>query len=450
MSILEKIFEAKTNIYRLIWSLGSRFGSTVLSFLVLYAASHALSTEEYGLYIFLFSVGSSLGLILVFGQHILLVKHYRVGGHQKGLTNQDVLLANATWLGVGCGLQLAAAFVVYVFSDSLPNPYCYLPVALLFGAIFTLSEYLQNYFRIHGQIALALAPRENIWRTLCAVSLPALAYGGYLTTGVQAAGLVTFLLALMIVYQVARFVNAEGLRFLRPDARSQNAIDWRKWNIETFYFTSNNFFISAASYLETILIGLVLSLEAAAFYFVAYRISMLLTLPVLAIDTVGVPLIAARFQNNDKTGAQYVTALLSAGSFVCALIGAIFLYFAGEFILRQFDQSFPQNFNVLLVLSLGSIIHAFFGPGTWLTMIGGGEKYILGARAVVFIFYLGLLALLGYWFGLVGIAIASITQLTVVHLIARRWAIRRWSVDNMATAIFKTLGSMRHQANGGS
>nr|WP_286175724.1 lipopolysaccharide biosynthesis protein [Labrenzia sp. CE80] len=360
------------------------------------------------------------------------------------------MLANATWLGVGCGLQLAAAFVVYVFSDSLPNPYCYLPVALLFGAIFTLSEYLQNYFRIHGQIALALAPRENIWRTLCAVSLPALAYGGYLTTGVQAAGLVTFLLALMIVYQVARFVNAEGLRFLRPDARSQNAIDWRKWNIETFYFTSNNFFISAASYLETILIGLVLSLEAAAFYFVAYRISMLLTLPVLAIDTVGVPLIAARFQNNDKTGAQYVTALLSAGSFVCALIGAIFLYFAGEFILRQFDQSFPQNFNVLLVLSLGSIIHAFFGPGTWLTMIGGGEKYILGARAVVFIFYLGLLALLGYWFGLVGIAIASITQLTVVHLIARRWAIRRWSVDNMATAIFKTLGSMRHQANGGS
>ena len=62
---------------RFIPAFSSRFSSTILSFFVLLTASHFLPTQEYGLYVFLFSIGSGLGLIAVLGQQILVVKHYR-------------------------------------------------------------------------------------------------------------------------------------------------------------------------------------------------------------------------------------------------------------------------------------------------------------------------------------------------------------------------------------
>ena len=93
---------------KLFWSLLSRGSSTILSFALLFAASHALETDEYGLYIFLFSVGSSLGLICVFGQQVLLVKHFRLQNHEPGRTNQGILFYNSLWLLLGCGGQLLA------------------------------------------------------------------------------------------------------------------------------------------------------------------------------------------------------------------------------------------------------------------------------------------------------------------------------------------------------
>ncbi|WP_417688216.1 lipopolysaccharide biosynthesis protein [Roseibium sp.] len=432
-------FLQQISVMNFIWSMGSRFGSTVLSFLVLYAASHSLPTAEYGLYIFLFSVGSSLGLIFVFGQHVLLVKHYRLDGHARGETNQGILLANASWLAFGSAVLVLAASVTWAYADRLETPYNSLPIAFLFAAIFALSEYFQNYFRIHGRIALALGPRENIWRILCAMALPALAYSGYMTSGATAAEVVTLLLGVTVTYQFVKFLQFEGIGFIwRRDALPSRDI-WRTWRTETGFFTANSFFNSAASYFETILIGLLLDLEAAAFYFVAFRISMLLTLPVLAIDTVGIPLISACFQENDRRGAQRITAFLSAGSFALALIGGLFLYFFGGFILSQFDPNFEQHFGILLILCLGAITSAFFGPGTWLIMIGNGEKYLLVMRTIVFVVYLAALGILGYELGLAGVAVASWLQLLAVHLFSRRWVIRRWQVDNAATSLIAVL-----------
>lgn len=418
---------------KIFWSLVSRGSSTVLSFALLFVASHVLDTNEYGLYIFLFSVGSSLGLIAVFGQQVLLVKHFRLATHARGETNQSLLYYNALWLGIGCGGQLLAALVIWLLSDRIPYPYDHLPIALLFGAIFTLSEYMQSYFIVHARIVLALVPRENLWRLLSCAALGLLAWAGLLQTGAVAIEIVTGLLALMVGYQFVRFVAHEGLGFLHaPTARAE--VPSREWRRETLTFTANGFFSSAALYFETILIGIAIGLDVAAFYFVATRIASLLILPVLAIDTVGVPLISARFQERDHEGAQKLVSMLSAGSFALALIGGVVLFVIGPFVLHLFDPSFVEHFPVLVLLSIGAIAHAFFGPGTWLMMIGGGEAYLLKARSVVFVVYLGLLFVLASQFGPEGVAMAGVIELVTLHLISRRWVLRQWKVDNAATS----------------
>lgn len=412
----------------------SRFGSTFLSFLVLLVASRLLQTEEYGLYVFLFSIGSALGLIAVLGQQILVVKHYRREAGPADPTNRALIQVNARWLCLGCGVLIFASIVLFAISDRLPEPYPHLWIACAFAAVFAISEYLQNYFRIHGAINLSLLPREIFWRIASAGGLAGVAALGLLSGGERAMDVVTLLLGAATAYQLVHFVKDEGLGWLpgrRPEAAPA------EWRAESGYFIANNVLNSASAYLETIVIGALLGLGEAGFYFVALRIAMLLTLPVTAIDTVGIPLIAARFQSGDRAGAQRLIGQLSAAAFAISLFGALVLAAISPFVLTLFNAEFAQHSEVLIVLCALAVSQAFFGPGSWLLMIGGGERFFLIARSILFVAYLGLLYLLGTSFGLIGIATAGLLLSVASNIAAARWIANEWGIDNMATAYFR-------------
>jgi O-antigen/teichoic acid export membrane protein len=421
---------------RFVSAFSSRFSSTLLSFLVLLTASHFLSTQEYGLYVFLFSIGSALGLIAVLGQQILVVKHYQRNQEVGHRLNQALVGVNARWLALGCGLLVIAAVMFFIQADRLPEPYRHLWVALAFAAVFAISEYLQNYFRIHGQINLSLVPREIVWRGTSILCIAAAGIVGFRADGEVVMAIVTMLLGATTLYQAVAFTRGEGWGWL---ARHDDVPrETRKiWRTESLYFLANNVLNSSSAYLETILIGAVLGLDKAGFYFVALRIAMLLTLPVAAIDTVGIPMIAARFQKSDNAGAQLLIGRLSFASFCISLLGAVVLAMVAPFVLSMFNADFVEHANVLTALCVLSVSQAFFGPGSWLLMIGGGERFFLIARAVIFVFYLGLLYGLAQIGGLMGIAIAGLVMTLASNLAAWHWIKRKYAIDNMATAFFR-------------
>jgi O-antigen/teichoic acid export membrane protein len=423
---------------RFVSAFASRFGSTLLSFAVLFVASRLLPTLEYGLYIFLFSVGSALGLIAVFGQQILVVKHYRRGDTESA-ANAELIRVNINWLTLGGCILLGSAVVLWCFAGWMPSPYNALPIACLFGAVFALSEYLQNYFRIHGRISLSLLPREILWRAASAVLMLVVAGLGLLYSGIEAMLIITALLAMATIYQLVEFVRMEG-----PTLAAKLPAGRRRWRSESLYFIANNMLNACASYLETIAIGAFLGLDKAAFYFVALRIAMLLTLPITAIDTVGIPLIAARFQNHDTVGAQRLIGRLSVASFGISLTGALILAVVGQYILALFNPEFATHFEVLLILCGAAVAQAFFGPGSWLLMIGGGERFFLIARLGLFVAYLGLLYVLASLFGLPGVAVASVLFTLSSNFAATLWVMDRWGIDNMATAFFRPIVLRRH------
>jgi O-antigen/teichoic acid export membrane protein len=424
---------------RFVSAFASRVGSTILSFAVLFVASKLLTTIDYGLYIFLFSVGSALGLTAVFGQQILVVKHYRRERHDADTTNEELVRVNLNWLALGCCLLLGGALVLWIAGKRLPSPYDTLWIACLFAAVFALSEYLQNYFRIHGRISLSLLPREIIWRAASALAMLAAAGLGLLYAGSEAMLIITVLLATVTAYQMVEFIRMEGRALLRKLPAER-----QRWRAESLYFIANNMLNACASYLETIAIGAFLGLDKAAFYFVALRITMLLTLPITAIDTVGIPMIAARFQNRDTAGAQRLIGRLSFASFGISVAGALGLAVIGKYVLALFNPEFATHTGVFLVLCLAAVAQAFFGPGSWLLMIGGGERFFLIARAFLFAAYLGLLYWLASAFGLIGVAIASVLFTLSSNLAATLWVMDHWGIDNMATAFFRPIVLKRH------
>jgi len=435
---------ALSNARRFVSAFASRFGSTILSFLLLLVASRLLPIDDYGLYVFLFSVGSALGLIAALGQQILVLKHYRREAPREDAGNRALVAVNMRWLALGCGTLLLASLAFGVFGRGLAHPYDGLWIAFAFAGVFAASEYLQSYFRVHGRINLSLLPREIVWRAASSLGLLAAAVAGLLAGGVGAMAIVTLLLAAATAYQAVVFLRDEGLGWTRGGGSAP-----AEWRAETGWFIANNVLNAAQSYLETILIGVLLGLDKAAFYFVAVRISQLLTLPVAAIDTVGVPMIAERFQHDDRAGAQRIVGRLSLGAFAISGLGAVCLALIAPFVLHLFNPAFVEHVDVLVVLCALAVGHAFFGPGSWLLMIGGGERFFLIARAALFIAYLALLAGLGQAFGLIGIAAAGLAFSVASNCVAARWIAGVWGVDVMATSFFLSRRALKPAAHSG-
>ncbi|TNC15795.1 lipopolysaccharide biosynthesis protein [Methylobacterium terricola] len=411
----------------------ARIASAVLGFVMLLVASRLLTTYEYGVYVFLFTLGSGLGLIAALGQQNLVLKHYRA---QDGVTphNDALVRYNLGWLAGAIALMLALCVVVFAVEDALPDPYHRLHLACAFAAVFAVAEYLQSYFRIHGRIWLALLPREVVWRGACSVLLWGASLAGLLTGATEAMEIVLGLLLAMTLYQVSHLATHHGWDCWRGGFRHREK--GPAWRGESLLFTANNVMVAVTAFLETVIVGAMLGMEQAAFYFVALRYATLVNLPSAAIDTVSMPMIASHFQAGDREGAQRLVGRLSLASFAISAAGAVVMAVGAPFALALFKPDFAAHTDVLMVLSLSSVVTAFFGPGASLLTIGGGERYILGANAVLFSAYAVLLCLVAVPFGILGVAVANVGWTVVINLVLARWVRRHWNVDSRATAFF--------------
>lgn len=417
----------------------TRFGSAVLGFLTLLAASRLLSTYEYGVYVFLFSIGSGIGLVAVLGQHNLLLKHYRMDGGSAA-ANGVLVRHNIVWLGLALALLLGTGSVLILAERNLPDPYDRLHLALAFAAVFAVSEYLQNFFRIHRRFALALLPREIVWRGGCAVMLYLGSLAGVLYGATEAMELVLALFIAATAFQCVHLVRLHGVD-MRPGRAgaepSERPAERAAWRSQSLFFTANNGLHALSLYLETVIVGAVLGMEEAAFYFVALRYATLLLLPVAAIDTVGLPMIAARIQAADWPGVQRLVARLSFASFLISVAGALAMLVVGPYALALFKPDFVAHIDVLSVLCLSSVVGSFFGSGVSLLMIGGGERFLLVSNTILFAVYGLLLCGLADILGMLGVAVASLMVTLSYNLVVVFWVRQRWGIDNMATAILR-------------
>ncbi len=411
----------------------ARIASAVLGFVMLLVASRLLTTYEYGVYVFLFTLGSGLGLIAALGQQNLVLKHYRA---QDGAAphNDALVRYNLGWLGGAVAAMAAVSAVVFVAEESLPDPYHRLHLACAFAAVFALAEYLQSYFRIHGRIWLALLPREVIWRGACSVLFAGAAFLGLLGGATEAMLILLGLLAAMTLYQFWHLARHHGWDSWRGGLR--HPAKGTAWRGESLLFTANNAMVAVTAFLETVIVGALLGMEQAAFYFVALRYATLVNLPSAAIDTVSMPMIAAHFQAGDRVGAQRLVGRLSLASFAISAAGAVMMAVGAPFALALFKPDFAAHTDVLMVLSLSSVVIAFFGPGASLLTIGGGERYILVANAALFSVYAVLLCLVAVPFGILGVAVANVVWTVVINLVLARWVRAHWDVDSRATAFF--------------
>ncbi|MEM1366197.1 MAG: hypothetical protein AAGH82_10665 [Pseudomonadota bacterium] len=426
---------ARPGLGRAVHAIASRGISTVASFALLLAVSGLLPTEQLGLYVFLFSLGNAAGLIASGGLPLLLLKHMRGSEGEAGARGaNDPLFARLARLQTG---WLAAAATVcaalYFINPAVfqGHPWEALPL-FAYIAAFAIGEMLLNFFRVEGKVGWALMPRENLWRLISAALLFGLMVLGVELDGGQAFSVVAGVLFSAVAVQFAAFQRHQGKNWLAASVDEAPAIS-RK---DAAFFSLNTVFNALQANIETLVIGLVIGLEEAAFFFVALRLTQLLLVPLVAIDTIGVPMINRALQDSDTPRAQWLTGVCSAASFALAALGAVFLVVAGPFILALFKPEFLAHFEIVIVMSISAMTQAWFGPAANLLMIGGGEQFYFWLRCGLL--GIGLIAylLVGTLFGLAGIVGVTLAIVIAEHVTVMIWARRHMRIDMMASSYF--------------
>ncbi len=393
---------------------GCRLASTGLSIALLAVLTRSLGPEEYGRFVVLLSIGTMLGQVLPLGQQALLLKHYRPNSPPE--QNWALLRTNSAWLAAGTGLIVLTAATLSP-ANVMPG----LPAALIFAAIFALTEYFLNFFRVHGRMAWALVPRENAWRLLVLCTIPAWAWQETSPAGHHAFLLATGLLFLPVAVQVAKFIRTEGLAWIR----AKNPVPAR-WRRESGYFFGANVLFASANYLDTIVIGAVIGLQEAAIYFTAFRISKLLEMPKLILNTAIIPRLAAACQTADRPAIQRILRQMVVFALAPTVIAGLLTIMLCRSLLGVFDPSFAGHAHILVILVFVTGTVVGLGEGEPTMKMAGGEKQQLIAYSLLLLVHLFLLTVLGNLLGLTGVTVAY-----GLHVTARAWFARHWCRTNL-------------------
>lgn len=175
-----------------------------------------------------------------------------------------------------------------------------------------------------------------------------------------------------------------------------------------------------------ILVGSMLPSDSVAVYHIAFRIALLISFALFAVDAYLGPAAAQLFAQGDIDSLQQSVNRATRLRFFGALIafGALALF--GKAILGLFGAEFVAGYVSLLMLAFGELIHAAAGPVTRLMSVSGHQDKCLYVFGCCLVGAVALIAILAPAFGINGAAAAAMMtmiswsvwmrQLVIKHL----------------------------------
>ena len=167
---------------------------------------------------------------------------------------------------------------------------------------------------------------------------------------------------------------------------------------------------------DKLMIGNMLDPESVAVYGVAFRFSMIVSITLMAVNSIAAPKFAEKFAMDDTNSMAKIAIQSSKLIFWTTLPFATILLIFPKFFMGLYGIEFLVGFDVLRLLIIGRLINAFSGSvGNLMQMSGQQNSYmfILIIGAIINI-VLNLLLIPKY--GIDGAAYASIVSMSFWNL----------------------------------
>ena len=228
-----------------------------------------------------------------------------------------------------------------------------------------------------------------------------------------AAGAIAWLL-----YQNKPFLFAKKGKILAINDANKLNTARKNWQKTAFYFMLISFLYAANNRADLAFLDLLrVDFAQIGYYNAAARLSDLLNLPYIVVAAVAMPVFAQLYHEQNFSKLQTFFTQITLISFFLTLIGFIFFYLLGAWLLSWFGTEFVGAYPVLLLTAFSKLLHAFFGASNYMLMMCGQEKKAVISLIVSVVCCIFLqIYLIPIW-GIEGAAWANLISLLVFELI---------------------------------
>ncbi|WP_380058930.1 lipopolysaccharide biosynthesis protein (plasmid) [Falsihalocynthiibacter sp. SS001] len=391
-----------------------------LSFAMFLALARALPSDAFGQMGFAFSLATLLSVVGSFGQRALVLKYasiHTADGNNAALGGVLMFGYQRILLG-GVALCLAlAAWVLLTGSNAR-----YLMWAGPLALALSLAEFQAHFLRAYDTMIAALVPRDIIWRLAVIASAGALIWTNS-TDASAALALAIMTLSLLFIAAV-QLAHQKTMRSLLraplpvPDSMA------RLWHRTSLGLWGVSMVKSAGPNLAVVMLGVILTPAETGPFFSALRVSMVLSLFLMAANMAGASGIARSFAQTDQSGLQHICTSAARAIALPTIAGFILIALLGKPVLRLFGEGFDAAYVPLLILSAGYLISALSGPTALVMETTGHERPYFRILTRITCLFLALMPLAIYVGGITGAAAMLAGNMIATQLLCYRYILR--------------------------
>jgi O-antigen/teichoic acid export membrane protein len=385
-------------------ALAIKFTGSILGFAMFALAAQSMLPHAFGTLAVIFNAMCFLAVIANCGQETLIVRSW---DEYLG-TDRSALAIGA--LAFSIKVVAAGGLLVAVLT-AVTWPFLQVEIggaivlaACGFLAMQAFMNFSAQFARVAAGVVVGEIPREILWRTVVVVAIVTHLVLGTPFTAIEFFTAAAAAMALSILLQ--QLFVARAVRRASIAGRREREYDIAAWVPRSLRMWVAAMLDTSSQYLEVIAIGFFLGPTAAAFYFVATRITNVFAMISGSITAYATSQISSLFHGNAKAELQAVLRSLSMISATLAVGAFVVIAFGGKLLLWVFGPVYVSAYPALLVLAAGASVVALAGPAPYLLLLTGNEGLYPRITAWGLLSRLVLIAVLGPWLGLMGAAIA--------------------------------------------
>lgn len=382
-------------------------GLGLVGFLIMNAVlARGLGVEAFGHYAFVLSVALLLSMAARQGMDSGILRFVSAySANQKWGLLKGVLVWMIARVGLISVTISAIGFLALLAVGDLAAPG--LRETGFWGLIFlpfvTLSQ--MNQFALRGRLWIVRAQVPDLVIRPYGVSLVVslLLWAGVSLDGGDAMAITAVFAAVGLVLGWVWLRNSLPADVFSSVAEREPQA-WRKVSTQLLLVSGAGFVLTQ---MDIVMLGLLTNTDQSGLYSIASRLSAISIFAIVALGSIGAPMIASLYAKEDMKGLARLVKLMARISLATLLPMGILFAILGPIILGFFGDQFVAVYVPLLVLVSGQTFAACFGPAAMLLTMTSAEDIAARILLLSVIANLVLNAILIPQLGMLGASIAT-------------------------------------------
>ena len=381
----------------------------------------SMGPENYGIYVFITSIITLLGLPTKVGLPTLIVREIAKYKLNKKWSYLHGLLTVVNIFVIIFSVLIAAitACLAWWFWSEKEN----VKTITLLWALFLLpliafANIRGATLRGLGKVIQGQLPEQLVYPLSMLILLVATLWLGNEISSVLAVQYRVF--AAFLAFVVGAFVLARAIP--KKIFQTKRTYDLKIWGATLLSLSLFQGLKAANIEFIFIIIGFLTSAENVGLYKVAHSGSLLIMFVQLSINATLAPQIVKLYNANKNKKLQRIITLTTRGVVALSLpVALFFIFFSEQLIELLFGSEYQAAAIVLTILALGQLLNTLIGPAVLILNMTGHEKLNVKGIILALLLNIVLSFILIPLYGLVGAAIATVVSLTSWKIVLAWW-----------------------------